>query len=209
MYCSNSSSDSGQWLVGLDSSGVVNFAAADKYVFGRPSTAGSIYPYTTNKLSCGTSSNAWTQVYANTTTISTSDRNKKKDLRSFDSNENYEKFFMDLKPVIYKFKYNESDRDHFGYISQDVEESLYKYGFDDKSFAGFCKDVRVKEVEVEGKTEQVPDLDDNGNKQYDYALRYSEFISMNTWMIQKVVKENQELKAQISEIKEYLAELKG
>lgn len=159
-------------------------------------------PSTNNVMSCGTSGFLWTQVFAKTTTISSSDRNVKKDFRTFDSNENYEKFFMDLKPMVFKYIDGTSNRDHFGYISQDVEESLYKYGFDDKSFAGFCKNLRVKEVETEdGKIEEIPVLDENGNKQYDYALRYSEFISLNTHMIQKLYKKIELLEAEIEELK--------
>lgn len=159
-------------------------------------------PNNDNLMSCGTSGFRWTQVFAKTTAISSSDRNAKKDFRTFDSNENYEKFFMDLKPTVFKYIDGESGRDHFGYISQDVEESLYKYGFNDKSFAGFCKDLRVKEVETEdGKIEEIPVLDENGNKQYDYALRYSEFISLNTHMIQKLYKKIELLEAEIEELK--------
>lgn len=158
-------------------------------------------PDQTNAYSCGSSNRLWTQLFAKTTTVSSSDRNVKKDFKTFDSNENYEKFFMDLKPTIFKYIDGTSNRDHFGYISQDVEESLYKYGFDDLSFAGFCKDLRTETVKNEdGTKEEVPVLDENGNEQYDYALRYSEFISLNTYMIQKLFKENQELKERIEKL---------
>lgn len=146
-------------------------------------------------MNLGNSSYKWKQLYAGTTTISTSDRNEKKDFRTFNSNENYEKFFMDLKPFVFKFKDGDSGRDHFGFVSQDVEDSLYKLGFNDKSFAGFCKDVLMHEVEDEnGNEKEVPKLDENGNEQYIYGLRYSEFTALNTYMIQKTIKENQELK---------------
>lgn len=163
--------------------------------------AGNFRPTVDIDMTCGTASYKWKQLYAGTTTIATSDRNEKKDFRTFDSNENYEKFFMDLKPFIFKFKDGESNRDHFGFVSQDIEESLYKYGFDDKSFAGFCKDVLMCETETEdGDIKEFPKLDENGNEQYIYGLRYSEFISLNTYMIQKTIKENQELKDKNEEL---------
>lgn len=183
--------------------------------------AGNCRPLADNSMTSGSSSYRWKQLYAATTTINTSDRNAKRDFRTFDSNENYEKFFMDLKPLVFKFKDGESKRDHFGFVSQDVEDSLYKYNFDDKSFAGFCKDVKVEYIEDEdGNGEEIPVLDENGNEQYIYGLRYSEFTALNTYMIQKVVKENQEFKVEIAELKEenrkliteiknILAELKG
>lgn len=198
------------WIIRMPSDGVCRIA--EKFVI-----ADNFHTEKNNQMTLGAPSYKWKQLYAATATINTSDRNDKKDFRMFDSNENYEKFFMDLKPMVFKFKNGESGRDHFGFVSQDVEESLYKYGFDDKSFAGFCKDAIIEEIEGEdGITREVPKLDEDGNEQYVYGLRYSEFTAMNTYMIQKIVKENEELKeenkafkAEIEEIKKALAELKG
>lgn len=148
--------------------------------------------------SCGHPSYRWSAVYAANGTIQTSDRNLKQEIRSFTGV--YEQLFYDLKPVIFKFKDNTSNRDHFGFISQDVEESLYKLGLNDKSFAGFCRDVKVDENEN-------PILDENGNEQYIYSLRYEEFISLNTHMIQKVIAENNELKESLSKCEEKLSRL--
>lgn len=160
-------------------------------VFIPPEGGAGIRPNGDNAYSSGHSSYRWTTVYAKTSAINTSDRNQKKDFRTFDSNENYEELFLDLKPTVYKFKDGTSNRDHFGFISQDVEESLYKFGFNDKSFGGFCKDVRVDEDEQ-------PVLDEDGNEQYLYSLRYEEFISLNTYMIQKLYKRIEELERKIS-----------
>ncbi len=184
---------------GTDAFKILNKTSSEGIVI-----ASNFRPINDNKISCGTSGYKWTQLFAKTSTISTSDRTVKKDFRTFDSNENYEKFFMDLKPTIYKLVDGTSNRDHFGYISQDVEESLYKFGFDDKSFAGFCRDLRMKNIGEDGEENFVPDLDENGNEQYDYALRYSEFISLNTYMIQKVVSENVILKAKNEELESRL-----
>ena len=85
-------------------------------------------PYTTKTYNLGNANYRWKQLYATTATINTSDRNLKKDFKTFNSN--YEKFFMDLKPMIFKFKDGESGRDHFGFIAQDVEDSLVNFEFD-------------------------------------------------------------------------------
>lgn len=201
MYNNSAVSTSGaeEWMIYRTDDGSIIIPNSN-VVVGKNAT-GQLKPHTTNKMSCGVSGNIWTQVFAKTSTISSSDRNQKKDIRTFDSNENYEKFFMDLKPIVYKFKDGESGRDHFGFISQDVEESLYKFGFDDKSFAGFCRDARKVNVGEEGEEKYETVYDEDGNVQYDYALRYSEFISLNTYMIQKLTKENQELKDECVELR--------
>ena len=146
----------------------------------------------------GNTTYRWTAVYASSSEIATSDRNLKMDFRTFDSDENYIKFFLDLKPTIYKFINGTSNRDHFGFISQDVEESLFKFGFDDLSFAGFCKDVKTINVAEKNEDEDFQIVyDENGEPEYIYSLRYGEFISLNTYMIQKLYFQIEELTEKI------------
>lgn len=199
--------DSGSYIWLQGNSGVALYLGYDGRCVVPPTGAAGVRGATNNSLSCGHSSYLWTTVYAKTTAISSSDRNTKKDFRTFDSNENYEKFFMDLKPTIFKYIDGTSNRDHFGYISQDVEESLYKYGFDDLSFAGFCRDIKVDDNDE-------PVLDENGDVQWLYALRYEEFISLNTYMIQKLYEEkdalqeeNTDLKSRVEKLEELVAQL--
>ena len=180
-------------------------------------------PYTTKTYNLGNSNYRWKQLYATTTTINTSDRNLKKDFKTFDSDNRYAQFFMDLKPMIFKMKDGESGRDHFGFVAQDVEDSLLSLGFTSLDFAGLCKDVKGKQQERPKTKEErrkmnfhiqeqlEPELDENGNIQYEYSLRYQEFISLNTYMIQKNVneinllkEENQLLKQELQEIKNLL-----
>ena len=167
-------------------------------------------PITNNTYLLGHSTYKWKQLVAGTTTISTSDRNAKKDFKTFSSDERYKKLFMDLKPMIFKFKDGESNRDHFGFVSQDVEDSLLSLGFTGESFAGFCKDLKVEDKpNHRGEENFVPVLDENGNEQYEYSLRYSEFISLNTYMIQETIKENQELKNKIIDLESRIQKLEG
>lgn len=197
------------WLIRGATDGVVHLQMPIA-LFGDSSTETQYFaPKKSGMAVLGTSGRKWNIVYAVNGTIQTSDRNAKEDFRTFDSNENYKKFFMDLKPMVYKFKEGTSGRDHFGFVSQDVEESLYKYGFDDKSFAGFCKDIKKVDISEneEAKLETV--YDEDGNIQYDYSLRYDEFVSLNTYMIQKTIKENQELKNKIIDLESRIQKLEG
>lgn len=143
-------------------------------------------------VNLGSSGRKWNQLYAASGTISTSDRNVKTNIENMSDTQ--EKLFNELKPVTYKFIDGTSDRTHYGFISQDIEESLGALGLNGSDFAGFCKDVQVDEDGVEI-------LDTNGKNIYDYSLRYSEFIALNTHMIQKLQAEIAELKAIIEELK--------
>ena len=192
------------WICRSDSSQITYMPSAT-IIVGKNANDQIFRPNGSGKSVLGTSGAKWNVIYAVNGNIQTSDRNLKKDFRTFNSNENYEKFFMDLKPMIFKFIEGTSNRDHFGFISQDIENSLYKFGFDDKSFAGFCKDIKIKEYEnEEGNILQEKVLDQDGNYLYDYSLRYDEFISLNTYMIQKNVNEINSLKEENQLLKEKL-----
>ena len=142
----------------------------------------SVRPARDRQLDFGASNARWTVVYAETGEIDTSDREEKKDIEYNLSK--YEDFYFSLKPTQYKFIQNTSDRYHVGFISQDIEESLYKYGLDSLDFAGFIKS---------------PKRNDNGEiiSGYHYGLRYGEFIALNTYMIQKLYKRIEELEEKV------------
>ena len=112
-------------------------------------------------------------IYANDALIYTSDKRMKKDINPFDKR--YENFFMDMMPSIYKLINGTSDRFHSGFISQEIEEALTRNNLTTKDFAGFIK---------------YNDVETNEEK---YALRYEEFIALNTHMIQKLYKRIDEL----------------
>ena len=134
-------------------------------------------------------------IYSMNDTIITSDKKVKKDIASMSVEQ--EQMFNLLKPVTFKFKNGSNDRIHYGFISQDVEDALHTLNLTGQDFAGFCKDLRV---DKEGR----PVLDENMQYIYDYALRYSEFIALNTYMIQKLQVENQELKQELQTLKEMI-----
>lgn len=123
----------------------------------------SLRPEYDDDLTLGSSSYRWSQVYAVSSSISTSDREKKKDI-SYDLRK-YDKLFDNLRPASFKFKNGKSGRTHIGLIAQDVEDILGDVGLDAKKFAAFCKDAHVNEHDIPDGT-------------YDYGLRYEEFIGL-------------------------------
>ena len=172
----------------------------------------SIYPLIGNWYYLGSSSDYFNALYANTGTILTSDRKKKKDIKEF--NEDFvEAFIMGLVPVSYMLKENESGRTHYGLIAQDVEELMDRLEMDSKDFAGFIKspkyETTTEEIEVENEV-----IGEDGEKkivkekrqniksvlvenEYEYALRYEEFISPIIKMLQIL---NNKLDSQREEI---------
>lgn len=183
---------------------------------------GELIPTANSTYTLGNSSNKWKQLYANTSVISTSDRNLKKDIKNLD--EKWVKFFLLLQPKSYLFKDGESGRTHVGFISQDVEDALKKCGLTALDFAGFCKDQKIErkkeiakithsannengETEWNEKTESEkiqPVFDEDGNPAYIYSLRYEEFIALNTMMIQKLYTQNINFEERLSKIEQVL-----
>ena len=99
--------------------------------------------------------------------------------------EKYEDFFFKLKPTQFKFNEGTSDRYHTGFISQDVGNAIVEAGLSTQDFGAFIKAP---------KENMTLDADD----QYcDYYLRYDEFISLNTHMIQKLYKRVEELESKL------------
>lgn len=135
----------------------------------------TLAPITDTYMYLGSPSRRWNQIYSNSSVISTSDRNEKKDITSLQ--ENSKDFIMKLDPVSYKFK--DGKRTHYGLISQDIEKVMKEMGMSDKDFAGFCKD------EIDGEER--------------YGLRYEEFISPLIKTVQMQQKEIEELRKKVGE----------
>lgn len=137
--------------------------------------------------------------YSQTGQIITSDRNVKDNIKPL--TDKHMKFFSLLQPVSFTFIDGASGRTHIGFISQDVEDAMTKAGLTDLEFAGFCKTAKTTEVMDEnGNKTYETEKDENGNPVYIYALRYEEFIALNTFMIQRLYKDNQELCAEIQDM---------
>lgn len=145
-----------------------------------------LMPYNDNTTSLGGYSARFTRLYAANASISTSDRNFKKDICDID--ERYARMYENLHPICYKHKNisqnDKHDRIHTGFIAQDVEEAAAAAGLTSMDFAAICKDK------------------DPSSKEDVYGLAYEEFISLNTLMIQKLMKRVEVLERKISEMEE-------
>lgn len=202
------SAQTADYAVDLTSNGALRFKANDGSLYLETATTfiqlhdspaqitvrGDFMPAKDNYMDLGDSEHRWHTVYAATDKIITSDRDEKQDIE-YDV-DRYESFFMSLKPTQYKFIDNHSNRYHIGFISQDVEESLVNNKLSSLDFAGFVKspiyeDKNDKNSEVVG---------------YRYGLRYSEFIALNTHMIQKLYTKIDELENKIQELEKSTTE---
>ena len=101
-----------------------------------------------------------------------SDKTLKKNIKNLEGN--FDKFFDDLKPVSFKWKQAQNDKTHIGFIAQDVQEAEKNNDLD---------------LDLVYKTDDLLNLD------------IKELIALNTWQIQKLKKENKELKEEIEKLK--------
>lgn len=113
-----------------------------------------------------------------------SDRNLKNSIE--DLSEKYDDLFDKLTPVRYKFNDGTSGRYHTGFIAQDVETAIIDSGLTSSDVALF---VRFESKNPKTREDEIT-----------YGLRYDEFISINTWQIQK-------LKARVAELENAVAKL--
>lgn len=107
-----------------------------------------------------------------------SDRNFKNNISI--PSEKYDVFFDNLIPSTFQYNEGTSGRLHSGFIAQEVGAALEKAELSTKEFAGY--------------------VDCNGYDMDNLGLRYEEFISLNTWQIQK-------LKARVAELENKITQL--
>ena len=127
-----------------------------------------------------------TILYTPDGTVSSSDKNVKNSI-SYDL-QKYENFYSILQPALYKFNKGTSNRFHLGFIYQDVEKALLHSNLTSQDFAGLVKTH-------------------DGNGMVTCGLRYEEFISLNTYMIQKTRKELEEKDNKIQQLENRIDEL--
>lgn len=168
----------------------LNHVTSGKDYFG-PISDDSIY------LGRGGSPTArWKKVYAVSGTIGTSDRNCKTDIHHI--TEAYEKMYMEIEPVTYKFKniyaHEDHDRTHCGVISQQVNEAALNNGLSSMSFAAICKD-NLDSPMPNGQTEL-------------WGICYDEFVGLNIHMTQKAHHRIDSLESQLTDALSVIESLK-
>lgn len=185
------------------SAGSLGSRTVDLYV----DTTFRFRPNTSGGIALGDGTVKWGQIYSTNSAISTSDKNYKKNIKGLKEDERFYLLFKKLAPVSYLFTDGTSGRTHVGFIAQDVEDAMQEVGLTDLDFAGFCKDVKMKATEEKDKDGNiifVKDLDEYGNEKYVYALRYEEFIAINTMMIQKLDEKQSELEEKVNQLFNHL-----
>ncbi len=116
---------------------------------------------------------------------------------SFKSMNQYEAFFDSLEPYVFKLNNGTSGRYHSGFKAQQVLNALEENNLSSREFAGFVKYTVDKDSpEYQGYEEE-------------YGLIYSEFIALNTHMLQKTRKELQEAQNSITKLQEEIDRLKA
>jgi hypothetical protein len=157
-------------------------------------SGGTVLPATDNAYYLGVGSNRWIAVYAVNGTIQTSDKREKTEIQASALGID---FIKSLKPVSYKWNIGqnivsksddgktdvitprEGVRRHWGFIAQDVEESVNKAGVD---FGGWL----------------LEDKDDPDSRQ---ALRYDQFIAPLTKALQEAIAKIETLEAEVAALK--------
>lgn len=135
-----------------------------------------IIPTTNNTYYLGNTSIRWAGIWVNGGLITSSDLRLKENINSI---EKASEFVYSLKPVEYKMK--DGSRKHYGFIAQDVKQSLDNIGTDSALFI----DPIVK------PDWDITDKEENDKEHY-LALRYEEFIAPMVKTIQEL---NERIKA--------------
>lgn len=167
------------------------------------STHGVLAPYNNNDMDLGASGARWKQIYAASATILTSDRNQKKNEKEFED-DFIIKLVMGLIPKSFQFKDNNSNRTHYGFIAQDVEQLIESLGITSQDMAAFIKtpNTRSKEMEYDEHCAE-PEVIPKGEKGYgfQYSLRYEELIAPLYKFCQILYRQNQSQQEEINNLK--------
>lgn len=126
----------------------------------------SAYPAANSVMSLGIPSMRWTEVFADTATINTSDERMKQDIEDIDERvfRAWEK--VDFKQFRFKEAVNkkgENARIHFGIIAQQVKEAFESEGLDGFKYGLLCYDEWDDEYEDIEVTDKPAEYDEAGN----------------------------------------------
>lgn len=152
----------------------LNFTVSGGSAAETITSRGHIVPWFDNTHDLGSAAYKWRNIYGQSGTINTSDRSEKFAVQPLE--DIHSRIFDSLIPVTFKYVENTSDRTHIGLVAQDVKDAVLAVGLTTKEFAGYC----------EWKNE---------DESIGCGLRYSEFVAMNIYEIQK-------LKARVKELEE-------
>ena len=132
------------------------------------------------KMRLGQPSSKWSQLYASTSTINTSDRNLKQQIETLSDAET--RVAVAAKGLLRKYRFNESveekgndARIHFGIIAQDLQDAFTAEGLNAFNYSMFCSDTWW---EHEGETYYVAEAAPEGATEItQLGVRYSELLA--------------------------------
>ena len=184
LYCSEVHS-SGAVVIGADSE---SFYWAHGYQIARGTSWGGVCVGDDSQQLRLYGSSIWASH-----SISTSDENLKENFTTLDQ---YENFYMNLNPIGFNYIGDyDGKKTHFGFGAHKTEDVLESEGYDADKFAVVThrplvqEDIEKrfgKDVEVEIETE--------------YGVSYTEFIALNTHMIQKTRRELTKVKQEKADL---------
>lgn len=128
---------------------------------------GPIYAKTDNTKSCGQPEYRWTNVYAASGSINTSDEREKQDVTEYPDEVLDAWGEVELRQFLFKdavAKKGEAARIHAGVIAQQVMEAFEKHGLDATRYGLLCYDKWEDEYEDVEVEDGPPVLDADGNE---------------------------------------------
>ena len=182
-------------------------------------TGTEVKPNVDNSISLGSPSFKFSQIYASSDTINTSDRNLKDDIKTID--ENLIENWCNVQWCSFKFKDSiiekgEDARIHTGLIAQDLYNTLEDYNIDASKYGFFCHDtwddqydtqyVTLTQEDEEGNItetkKEIKTLIKEAGEQY--SLRYTEIQAIENAYLRNEIKK---LKTEIEALKASITEL--
>lgn len=156
-------------------------------------------------LNLGDANCKWKNIWGKNGSITGSDEELKTQMSKINDIPNIESIYMKLNPIKYKYKNFDSEEDHdrfhFGFGARETEKIFNDNNLDTSDYGLICKDILLKPNKAGNIVE--------------YALRYGEFIALNTHMTQKahhridsLTQENQKLKNTILSLQGEIAIIK-
>lgn len=119
--------------------------------------------------------------------ISTSDENLKENFTTLDQ---YEEFYMNLNPIGFNYIGDyDGKKTHFGFGAHKTEDILESEGYNSDKFAVVTHRPLVQE-DIEKRFGKDVEVD----IETEYGISYTEFIALNTHMIQKTRRELEQVK---------------
>lgn len=178
LYCSEVHS-SGAVVIGADSE---SFYWAHGYQIARGTSWGGVCVGDDSQQLRLYGSSIWASH-----SISTSDENLKENFTTLDQ---YENFYMNLNPIGFNYIGDyDGKKTHFGFGAHKTEDVLESEGYDADKFAVVTHRPLVQE-DIEKRFGKDVEVD----IETEYGVSYTEFIALNTHMIQKTRRELEQVK---------------